>query len=118
MHELSLAQALMSKIEELATQHGFAKVRRVVVEIGAFSNVVPELFESAFEAVKAGSCASEAELVIEDKRGVLVCEACGHTYYPDIPIALCPNCGELAGHIEQGREFILKSLEVDDDDED
>jgi len=116
MHEFALASALIDKIEELKKEHGFSKVERVVVEIGTFSNVVPELFISAFDAAKKGTCADSAELVIEDKRGKIKCEACGYEYYPEIPIMLCPNCGELAGRIESGREFILKSLEVVDED--
>lgn len=116
MHETSLALALINKIEALKTERGFSSVKRVVVEIGTFSNVVPDLFYNAFEIVKTGSCAESAELVIKALRGKLKCERCGHEYFPDIPIAVCPSCRELDGKIEQGRELLLKSLEVEDED--
>lgn len=116
MHESSLALALIDKISALKDERGFGSVKKIVVEIGAFSNVVPELFYSAFEAVKIDSCAQTAELIIEDRRGKLKCEMCGHEYFPDIPIAVCPSCGELGGKIEQGRELRLLSLEVEDED--
>jgi len=116
MHETSLALALIEKIESLKIERGFGDVKKVFVEIGMFSNVVPELFYNAFEVAKAGSCVQAAELIIEDRRGKLVCDVCGCEYFPDIPIAVCPNCGELAGKIEQGRELRLLGLEVEDED--
>ena len=116
MHEYSLAMALIDKIESLKKERGFKSVRTIVLEIGNFSNVVPEAFSNAFEMAKTGTCAASAELVIEDKRGELVCDSCGAHYFPDIPIALCPQCGKLSGQIVQGRELLLKSLEVDDED--
>ena len=116
MHELSLACALIEKIESLKQEHHFKTVKKIIVEIGTFSNVVPELFKDAFECAKIGSCAQSATLTIEDKRGRFICKSCGKTYTPEIPIAICPYCGKPSGMIEQGREIILKTLEVDDED--
>lgn len=115
MHEFFLARTVLNKVEELKNQFGFRIVTTVTVEIGRFSNVAPDLLASAFEFAKANTCAAFADLIIEDTRGNLMCESCGEEYFPDIPVAVCPRCGELSGKIIQGRELILKTLEVDDE---
>lgn len=52
MHEISIMQALFEQIENLADQYGSPRIRRIVVEVGEFSNLVPELFQEAFEAFR------------------------------------------------------------------
>ena len=50
MHELSICQALLDQVENVARDHGARRVSRVALRIGALSGIEPELLEHAFVA--------------------------------------------------------------------
>ena len=70
MHELSLAQALLDKLQELALVHGAEKILRVRVNIGRASGIVIDSFVFGFDAVKMDQpLTREAVLSIEEAEG-------------------------------------------------
>ncbi len=53
MHELSLAQGLLTQLGELATTHGATKIITVKVSVGNDSGIVVDSFSFGFNAIKA-----------------------------------------------------------------
>ena len=53
MHELSLAQGLLTQIKELAAVHEATKIITVRVSIGYNSGIVVDSFSFGFNAIKA-----------------------------------------------------------------
>jgi len=53
MHELSLAQGLLTQIKELAAAHEATKIITVRVSIGYNSGIVVDSFSFGFNAIKA-----------------------------------------------------------------
>ena len=70
MHELSLAQALLDQLQELAVTHGAEKILQVRVNIGRASGIVIDSFVFGFDAVKMDlPLTRKAILTIEEVEG-------------------------------------------------
>lgn len=65
MHELSLIQDLLQKIEQVAQEHQATKVTGVAVRLGALTHLSADHFREHFEQAVAGSLAEGATLEIE-----------------------------------------------------
>ena len=66
MHELSLMEDLMFKIEQTAQKHGATKVVGVKVRLGAQAHVSAEHFREHFELAASGTLAEGAQVEIEE----------------------------------------------------
>ncbi len=55
MHELSLAQGLLSQLHDLAARHQARRIIRLRVEIGPLSGIVVDSFEFGFNCLSAES---------------------------------------------------------------
>ena len=111
MHEYSIVQALMARIEEQAGAHGALAVRRVAVRIGELSGVEPDLLASAFELVRECTICGTATLDIRRVAAKWVCRRCG----AEIPAGgrlQCAACGG-AAKLAQGDEIVLDQLELE-----
>jgi hydrogenase nickel incorporation protein HypA/HybF len=112
MHELSLCEELARLIAEQAEAGGFHRVRRVVLEIGALSHVMPEAMAFGFDVATRGGPAEGATLDIQRPPGVAWCLDC------DAERTLvqrgdgCPACGGHKLMVTGGDELRLKELEV------
>jgi hydrogenase nickel incorporation protein HypA/HybF len=111
MHEYSIVQALMGKIEEQARAHGAVSVQRVAVRIGELSGVEPDLLQSAFEMVREKTICEAANLVIQRVPAKWVCRACGGDVAAG-GVLRCPSCG-VPARLAQGDEIVLDQLELE-----
>lgn len=112
MHELALANGLVDAIREAAASRGFARVRRVGLEIGALSHVEPEAIAFCFDVVTRGTLAEGAELAIARPPGRALCVDCASEVEIAVRGEPCPRC---AGHrllVRGGEELRLVELEV------
>jgi hydrogenase nickel incorporation protein HypA/HybF len=65
MHELSLIQDLLQKIEQVAQEHQATKVTGVAVRLGALTHLSPDHFREHFEEAVMGTVAEGASLEVE-----------------------------------------------------
>ena len=65
MHEASLTNDLVHKVEEIASLEDAQRVVRIAVWLGALSHMSPAHFQEHFSASSAGTIAQGAELAIE-----------------------------------------------------
>ncbi len=65
MHEFSLINDLMRKIESIAREHGGRRIVSVKVRLGALSHISPGHFREHFIQAAAGTVAAGARLDIE-----------------------------------------------------
>jgi hydrogenase nickel incorporation protein HypA/HybF len=108
MHELGIAM----EIAELATERaGNAQLRRIVVEVGRLTAVLPDALAFAWDAAVCGSdlegCA--LEIVVIAGRGK--CRACGDEQELTMPFGRC-NCGTTDLELVAGEELSIRELEV------
>ncbi len=113
MHELSIAQDLLEKVEENLGPGG-VRVLRIDLKIGSAAGIVLESLRFAFEIAAAGTRAEGAELSIVSEPARSRCAACGILFQFDGMIGSCPRCGRLGGELLSGNELVLQSIEVAD----
>ncbi len=111
MHELTLANNLMVVIENEEKKRGFSRVTEIRVRAGALSGVLPQCLRECFALAAAGSCAEQAELIIETVDAAIRCSGCGYEGPPKG--WLCPACGGEDIRLTAGREFFVESLAVE-----
>jgi len=113
MHELSIAQALISQVQKIAATEGTTRVTSVTVTVGTLSGVDPEALRFAFPLAAEGTVAQSAKLVVEQVEAVITCHKCDETTSPKYPFLACLKCGSTDVELIAGRELQLKSIEVD-----
>ena len=112
MHEMSICQALINQLEQIAQERGARRVDNIVLSIGPLSGVEPELLSHAFEIARMDTVAKNAELKIETGPVVVECRSCGSGGEVQANRLLCPSCGGWQVNLTQGDELILLRLEV------
>lgn len=113
MHEMSLMQGVLEIIEDASKNGGFAKVRKVRLEIGALSGVDPRALDFCFDAVMQGSLARDAVLEIIMLPGEGWCMKCSKTVLISERFDPCPICGGYQIQVTGGGEMRVKELEVE-----
>lgn len=111
MHEYSLVQGLLDRIEREARARHACGVHRVTVRIGPMGGVEPALFASAFEMSRVGTICEHAELELKSENVRWVCQMCGGAV-PAGRTLVCPSCGwpaRLAG----GDALVLERVELE-----
>jgi hydrogenase nickel incorporation protein HypA/HybF len=81
MHEYSLVEALVSRVEAEARRRGALRVHRLAVRVGELSGVDPELFQTAYDTFRAGTICAEVPLALTRVQASWSCPRC------DAPIA-------------------------------
>jgi len=111
MHEYSLAQALVERVEREGRARGATAVHRVTVRIGPLSGVEPELLVTAYGHVRAGTLCADAELELTGEDVIWRCEACGVVLVPGSALG-CPDCG-LPARLAGGDALVLERIELE-----
>jgi len=112
MHELSVCQALIVQVQNVARQHGVAVVKTVNVRIGPLSGVEPDLLARAFPLAAAGTVAEAAQLVIESLPIRVRCDKCGAETAAEPNRLVCGECGDWHTRLLSGDEMLLASVEL------
>jgi len=112
VHELSICQALLSQVTEIAAAHGASSVERIIIELGPLSGVEPALLAQAFTIARAASCAAHAELSIEMTQLTVSCIGCGALSQPALNRLVCSVCGGYRTRIVAGDELRLRRVEL------
>ncbi len=120
MHELAIAEALIEQVgAELdragrGTRLQVGAVKRLELAVGRLSGVHCDCLRFAFEMLSPGTPAAGAELSIRQPPAVSRCRRCGATTEIAEMVIDCPQCGSPEITIEEGRELLLESIEIED----
>ena len=132
MHELSIACEIFEQVKLTAETHGATEVKLVTLQMGRLSHTNPEQLSFCFKVLAEGSIAENAEFNVEMMPLSIECD-CGYTGNVDekkiqenselksellayVAAIDCPVCGKPA-HITGGRELIIKSIEIETENE-
>jgi hydrogenase nickel incorporation protein HypA/HybF len=111
MHEYSLVNALLARVEREALLRNAVAVRRLSLRIGDLAGVERELFERAYATCREGTVCAEAELVVRPVHVRWACSACGRSLAPG-DVLTCPDCRSPARLLE-GDEIVLDRIEME-----
>jgi hydrogenase nickel incorporation protein HypA/HybF len=108
VHELAITESIVAAVTEKLPD---AVVRRVRVEVGRLSGVVPDALLFCFDLATAGTSLEGAELEIISSPGRGRCRACAAEFDTDDFLALCP-CGSADVTVLGGRELRIREVEL------
>lgn len=112
MHELSICQALLAQVEDLAMTHGARSVEHITIDLGPLSGVDATLLADAYNIMRAGSCAAQAPLKIETIQVRVVCDLCGAQSAATPNRLVCADCGHYRTRVVAGDELRLRRVEL------
>jgi hydrogenase nickel incorporation protein HypA/HybF len=112
VHELSVCQALLLQVADIAMNRGTSIVRRITIEVGPLSGVEPALLASAFAVLRAGGCAAQALLSIETPAVTICCLRCDAHSRVEPNRLVCAVCGDFRTRLVSGDELRLRRVEL------
>jgi hydrogenase nickel incorporation protein HypA/HybF len=92
MHELTICEALLERIDRERATTRFNRVVRVRLELGRFSCLDPEALRHAFDLLGRGTILENATLDIDRPPTRAVCRECGAETTVDGDQDSCPAC--------------------------
>ena len=113
MHELSIAQALVSQADEIARDNKAKRIVNLEISVGALSGVVKECLEFCFPEVIRGTFLENTNLMIKEIPLKVYCEECEKFSFPDIYLVRCCNCNSFKINVVEGKECKMVSMEVE-----
>ena len=96
MHELSIAEGIIEIVERTANANHVRHVKTVRVSIGELAGVDIPSLEFAWQSVRKGGVAQNAELEIERPNGEAWCLQCQKTFRIHRYGDPCPTAGRLS----------------------
>lgn len=108
MHEMAITQSV---VDAVCTRMGDAPVRRVCLEIGKLSGVVPDSVRFCFDLITAGTTLEGADLEIVQPAGQARCRDCGAEFAMNDLLMLC-DCGSANRELLAGEELRIREVEV------
>ncbi|MEM1264164.1 MAG: hydrogenase maturation nickel metallochaperone HypA [Pseudomonadota bacterium] len=108
MHELGITRNIVAIVSEHANG---AKVKRVGLEIGRLSAIMPDAIRFCFDVCSKDTALEGATLEIEEVPGIGRCEACGAEFEIDQPFGRC-QCGSRQITCIAGQEMKIKEMET------
>jgi hydrogenase nickel incorporation protein HypA/HybF len=111
VHEYSIIQALMERVEAEAEARGAIAVDRLVVRIGELSGVEVELLRTAYMTFRERTICQRAALDIAEVPAQWSCRECGEPVARG-EVLRCQCCGGPA-ELRQGDEIVLDRIEME-----
>ena len=112
MHEYSLVQSLVGRVEALALERKATAVHRLVVSVGELAGLDPELFQTAYETFRAGTICERAAMELRRVPARWSCPGCGREIARG-EILTCAAC-DLPAKLSAGAdEILLETVEME-----
>lgn len=112
MHELSIAQNIVSIANHEMKKNHAREVLKIELDIGALCGIEIDCFDFVWPVATKGSVLERTRKVINHIDGKARCEICNNEYKTNHFYEACPNCGSYRCEIIQGRELKVKNLEI------
>jgi hydrogenase nickel incorporation protein HypA/HybF len=112
MHEYSLVEALMRRVEDEARRRSATRVHCLRVSVGELAGVDPELFRTAFETFRQGTLCEQTALELVTSPAEWSCPSCGRGIAKG-EILRCPACDVPAKLSERSDALLLESIDME-----
>ena len=110
MHEVGIAENILCIVKDVAQKQNLRYIKKVVLEIGQFSGVVPALLRFALEWACRDSIMEKTEIEVISPALRLCCQHCKTEYSADMEDLRCPVCKGEDFDTLQGREMLVKAI--------
>lgn len=113
MHELGVVFHIISELEKVARDNSVEHISRVTLQLGEVSTVIPDYLTDCWKwASEKHDLIRGAALAVETIPAVTYCQDCGREYPTVAHGKICPWCGSERTYLVQGNEFLIKEIEV------
>jgi hydrogenase nickel incorporation protein HypA/HybF len=115
VHELPITEDILKIALSHGEKNGAKRIVRINLVIGDLTDLIDEWVQRYFEYLAKGSIAAEAKLVIERVPITVMCGECKKPFIVDKKKLdfECPVCGQKGTELMRGREFTVKSIEIE-----
>lgn len=115
MHELGVVFHIADSVEKIAAENGASHIRRVALEIGEVSTVIPEYLIDVWKwNCTKNKMLTDCELTVDIIPAVTFCTECERNYKTVEYGRTCPYCQSEKTYLVTGNEFNIKEIEVDE----
>jgi len=111
VHEYSIVEALLARVDAEARARGATAVHRLSVRIGELSGVEVDLLTAAYATFRERTICEHAELAVEAVPAEWGCPECGSVIARGVPLR-CPRCG-VPAKLTGGDEILLDRIEME-----
>ena len=105
MHEYSLVEALIGRVEAEARKRGALAVHGLSVRVGELAGVDAELFQTAYDTFRAGTICAEAPLALRRIPASWTCPGCRQAI-PRGEVLTCKACA-LPAKLDEGSDALM-----------
>jgi hydrogenase nickel incorporation protein HypA/HybF len=115
VHELPITEDILKIALTHGEKNGAKRIVRVNLVIGELTDLLDEWIQRYFEYLAKDTIAAEAKLVIERVPITVMCAHCEKPFVVDKKTLdfNCPVCGQKGTDLIKGREFTVKSIEIE-----
>jgi hydrogenase nickel incorporation protein HypA/HybF len=111
VHEYSIVEALLARVDAEARARGATAVHRLRVRIGELSGVEIDLLATAFATFRDRTICAHADLDVTPVAAVWTCPVCGGRIERDSMLR-CAPCG-VPARLAEGDEILLDRIEME-----
>ena len=122
MHEFSLANQTADTIIKAALDKGAKKIQSVEILLGELNLIGEEQFLFWIKQIldSKGEIAKDIKIDLKTVRAKIKCKQCGYEGGLNVegqdhhhPIFRCPSCNQVNVDIKEGRECVLKRIQLE-----
>ena len=110
MHELTIVQNFVGTTDQFAMDRGIKEVKRVTLEVGSLTGVIPKYVRMYYDEVCEGTRLEGSELDINFLEAEAFCKGCGHIYHFQDMEDPCPECGDPDKEVLHGKELHVRDI--------
>ena len=114
MHELPVTEEIVRLACQTAKEQG-GRVTAMELVVGRDSGFIGESIQMYFDVISQGTACDGAKLTIIPVQPMLRCEDCGQLFQRRPFHFDCPRCGGNGVPTEIGKEFYIKSVELENE---
>jgi hydrogenase nickel incorporation protein HypA/HybF len=112
MHEYSLVEALVRRVEEEARRRNAIAIHGLKVSVGELAGVDPELFRTAFETFRAGTMCEKTSIEVVTYAASWTCPGCGKPFARG-DVLHCAACDRPARMNQNSDALLLESIDME-----
>ena len=112
MHEYSLVDGLVRRVEEEVRRRSALTVHGVKVAIGELAGVDPQLFRTAYETFRAGTVCEKAALELRLFPACYRCASCGRVFEKGEKLR-CAACDRPAVLDPDSDALLLEAIDLE-----
>lgn len=118
MHELNVMMRCLDMVQDIAEKNHASRVASITLDIGELSTILPYFIEKYYPLlIEERPMFNFCKLKIDTTEGIGECLHCGTKYNVWKSNGYCPVCGSRDKKILQGKEFIIKEVQLYDEED-